>query len=193
MIKFRFTLENFLTPEECKAFIERSEAIGYEESKIRVRFGADVTEVMNKDVRDNERVIFDDIELAASLFERVKQYLPQELDETKEWELLGLNERFRFYRYKDGQQFKQHKDGAFVRNENEISKVTMILYLNEDFEGGEFEYIFNDETIKIKPIKNTTLIMNKEIHHRVLNVTNGERFSLIFFYKKLQKKQKTLI
>jgi Rps23 Pro-64 3,4-dihydroxylase Tpa1-like proline 4-hydroxylase len=83
-----------------------------------------------------------------------------------------------------------NQNDDFHTDESDISIVT---YLNEDFEGGEFEYIFNDETIKIRPIKNTTLIMNREIRHRVLNVTNGERFSLIFFYKKLQKKQKTLV
>ena len=186
MIKFRFTLENFLTPEECKAFIERSEAIGYEESKIRVRFGADVTEVMNKDVRDNERVIFDDIELAASLFERVKQYLPQELDETKEWELLGLNERFRFYRYKDGQQFKQHKDGAFVRNENEISKVTMILYLNEDFEGGATRFVLENEYEEPKLGK--LLLFRHPILHAGCPVFTGTKYVLRtdVMYKKKQ-------
>lgn len=71
--------------------------------------------------------------------------------------------------------------------------LSIITYLNEDFEGGEFEYIFKNKKIKIKPIINSSLIMDKTIKHRVLNVTNGERFSLVSFYKKPQKKQKTLI
>jgi hypothetical protein len=73
------------------------------------------------------------------------------------------------------------------------SNISIVTYINEDFEGGEFEYIFKNEKIKIKPIKNSSLIMNEKLEHRVLNVTNGERFSLVSFYKKLQKKQKTLI
>ena len=75
----------------------------------------------------------------------------------------------------------------------DIADISIVTYINEDFEGGEFEYIFENEKIKIKPIKNSSLIMNEKLEHRVLNVTNGERFSLISFYKKLQKKQKTLI
>ena len=91
MIKFKFTLEDFLTSEECKSLIERSENIGYEESLILVKHGNDSEQVMNKDVRDNYRVVFDDQKLADSLFERVKQYLPQELDETKYWSWFSIN------------------------------------------------------------------------------------------------------
>ena len=86
----------------------------------------------------------------------------------------------------------------------DLADLTIVTYLNKDFEGGEFEYIsnfeggefedtFNDERIRIKPIINFSLIMDRTIPHRVLSVTNGERFSLVSFYKKIQKKQKTLI
>jgi hypothetical protein len=70
---------------------------------------------------------------------------------------------------------------------------SIVTYLNEDFEGGEFQYIFDNEKIKIKPIINLSVIMDRTIPHRVLNVTNGERFSLISFYNKPYKKIKTLI
>jgi hypothetical protein len=83
-------------------------------------------------------------------------------------------------------------------NQNDIfhrdySDASIVTYLNEDFEGGEFQYIFDNEKIKIKPIINLSLIMDRTIDHRVLNVTKGERFSLISFYKKLQKNEKSLI
>jgi len=83
-------------------------------------------------------------------------------------------------------------------NQNDIfhtenSEISIVTYLNEDFQGGEFEYIFKNKKIKIKPIKNCSLIMDETIQHRVRNVINGERFSLISFYKKPQKKQKTLL
>ena len=172
MIRFKFTLENFLTPEECKSFIERSETIGYEESKIRTTFG----EVMNKDVRDNYRVVFDDPELAASIFERVKEYLPKELDETKEWELLNLNERFRFYRYEEGQQFKQHKDGSFVRNDNEVSKVTLLMYLNDNFEGGATRFCLENEYEQ--PKEGKLLLFRHGMLHAGCVVLSGVKYVL---------------
>ena len=172
MIRFKFVLDNFLTSEECKLLIERSEGIGYEESLIQTSGG----QIMNKDVRDNERVIFDDEELSKSLFERVKEYLPKELDETAEWELLGLNERFRFYRYTDGQQFKQHKDGSFARNENEISKVTMIMYLNEEFKSGATRFVLENEYIE--PKTGRLLLFRHGIIHAGLPVFDGVKYVL---------------
>lgn len=71
--------------------------------------------------------------------------------------------------------------------------LTIISFINEGFEGGEFEYIFNNEKIKIQPKINHSLMINKKIKHRVLNVVSGCRFSLISFYIRTEKNQKTLI
>ncbi len=65
---------------------------------------------------------------------------------------------------------------------NDHSDLTFISYFNNNFEGGEFEYIDNDNNhIFIKPEINMTLIMDKNPLHRVNKVTRGERFSLATF------------
>jgi len=71
--------------------------------------------------------------------------------------------------------------------------VSIITYLNEDFEGGEFQYTLNGNKLKIKPTINLSIMMDGTLEHRVLNVTNGERFSLVSFYTTIKKKEKTLI
>jgi hypothetical protein len=172
MIRFKFTLDNFFSPDECKSFIERSERIGYEESLIQTHGG----QVMNKDIRDNTRVVFDDKELAESLFERVKEYLPKELDETAEWELLNLNERFRFYKYTEGQQFKQHKDGSFARNDNEVSKVTLMVYLNENFREGTTRFVVENEYVE--PKTGRLLLFRHGIIHAGMPVFDGTKYVL---------------
>jgi len=174
MSRFRFELDGFLSPDECKNLIERSEKIGFEESLIQVR---GVGQVMNKDVRDNERAFFDDKELASSLFQKVNQYLPQEIESNGfNWEPFELNERFRFYKYQDGQQFKQHLDGSFVRNENEISKVTMLLYLNEDFVGGATRFVLENEMVYPKTGK--LLLFRHNILHSGMPCSNGIKYVL---------------
>jgi hypothetical protein len=60
---------------------------------------------------------------------------------------------------------------------------TVITYLNDDFTGGEFEYILNDKLFKIKPEVNLTIILNSKIKHRILPTTSGYRYSLVTFYK----------
>jgi hypothetical protein len=71
--------------------------------------------------------------------------------------------------------------------------LSIVTYINDTFEGGEFEYIENENIFKIKPIRNMSLFMDNKLKHRVLKVTKNERFSLISFYGKIQKKEKTLI
>lgn len=76
---------------------------------------------------------------------------------------------------------------------NDLSALTIVTFINDTFDGGEFEYIENENPFKIKPIRNMSLFMDDKLKHRVLKITKNERFSLISFYRKSQKKEKTLI
>ena len=68
-----FVIRNFASSAECDAFVARSEQAGYEEATITAAVGF----VMNKDVRDNARLILDDPQLAAHLWERAEPFLPR--------------------------------------------------------------------------------------------------------------------
>lgn len=85
-----------------------------------------------------------------------------------------------------------NKDDGFHYDKASLSVVT---YLNDNFESGEFEYINskNKKPIKIKPKVNKTLIMDETLPHRVLPIKNGIRFSLVTFYQFASKNTKTLI
>ena len=167
----RFTLiqDNFITKEEAEGFIAFAEKQGFNEALIRVKGGG---EVMNKDVRDNDRVIWDNESVARQMWMLVKDMLP----EIDGWEPIGLNERFRFYRYKDGQQFKPHVDGAYKKSDTEQSKVTLLIYLNEDFEGGETTLIIENEVIK--PKTGMLLLFAHKILHSGRPVLSGTKYVL---------------
>ena len=84
-----------------------------------------------------------------------------------------------------------NKNDAFHVDDSFLTAVT---YLNEDFTGGNFEYI--DEVgrrVRIKPKTNMTLIMDKTLSHRVTPVKTGTRFSLITFFQFTPKQSKTLL
>lgn len=85
-----------------------------------------------------------------------------------------------------------NKDDEFHYDNASLSVVT---YLNDNFQSGEFEYIdsTNKKVKKIKPKINKTLIMDETLFHRVLPIKNGIRFSLVTFYQFASKKEKTLI
>lgn len=70
----------------------------------------------------------------------------------------------------------------------------VVCFLNDDFKGGEFEYM--DYNIKmVKPVANTALLFSSDIPHRVNPVEEGIRYSLVAFLEENSyiKKQETLI
>lgn len=74
------------------------------------------------------------------------------------------------------------------------SLVSCVVYLNDDFEGGEFQYVDNDDkVVKIQPKKWKYVIMNNRVKHGVLPVESGVRYSLVFFFTKKHKNKKTII
>src|SRR5438105_771564 len=122
-----FTIRGFLTAAECAEQIARTEQIGYGDAPITTAGGP----VIDKEMRNNERVMFDDRDLANRLWERLQPFV--DAKRGSGWHALGLNERFRFYRYDPGQRFDWHFDGCFERSPSERSHLTFMIYLNEGF------------------------------------------------------------
>ena len=76
----------------------------------------------------------------------------------------------------------------------DISPCSLILYLNDEYIGGELEYINdNNNKLKIIPQKNLMVIMNNRLKHRVLPVTIGVRYSLVAFFSFIGKQTKSII
>ena len=60
---FVFAVNEFFTPTECEKYIQISEDIGYEDATVTSPSGA----VLRTDVRNNQRVMFCNEEIAACL------------------------------------------------------------------------------------------------------------------------------
>ena len=84
-----------------------------------------------------------------------------------------------------------NKDDKF---HTDISPCSLILYLNDDYIGGELEYISDDDNkLKIIPKKNLVVAMNNRLKHRVLPITNGVRYSLVAFFGLIKKQTRSII
>lgn len=161
------TIPEVLSAAECHDHIARSEQIGYEAAPIITFRGPKIDE----DVRNNDRILVDDHELAAFVWPRIRDHTPAILDGR---EAIGLNDRFRYYRYKPGQKFALHRDGSFRRKSGEESKLTCILYLNDDFSGGETAV--KDRVIE--PKRGLALIFRHEFLHEGRPVLEGIKYVL---------------
>lgn len=127
------------------------------------------TDKLEQDIqfRNGFRYMFDDHELSKELFNKIKDFVPQEWD-TKQCcrpfintdlcksqsgmtlKLDYMNPRFRCLKYEKDQYFYPHIDGYYVQ-EN-FSKIeycsrgilTLQIYLNKDYEGGSTKFISKD-------------------------------------------------
>jgi prolyl 4-hydroxylase len=162
-----FTIDDFWTKQECEEFIKKSEGIGYEPATVNTEKGA----VRVESIRNNNRVIYNDIDLANNLWLRFEQFAPTKIGNSK---AIGFNELFRFYKYESGQQFKRHKDQSFIRDEFEASYYTFMIYLNDHYEGGETT--FNNLTIQ--PKQGTALVFLHDLEHEGSPVKQGVKYVL---------------
>jgi hypothetical protein len=168
-----FVVEGFMEPAECGALIGVSEERGYEAATLPM--GA--AEVLLKAFRDNDRLILDDAVLARRLFERANGFLPRLSGGRR---ALGLNERFRFYRYDVGQTFAPHQDFPFERSGAEASALTLMVYLNDDCVGGSTDFYHNDHTLRlsVRPARGMALLFRHELLHAGTRVERGRKYVL---------------
>ena len=173
-----FTVSQFMSQAECQKWIQFSEETGYEAAKITLG----KQQVLNQSVRNNERLIYDSTDLAEELWGRVKDFVPPE---TVYGRAIGLNERFRFYKYFPGQQFRLHQDGSYLRNIHEWSSFTFMIYLNQDMKGGATRFM----NCSITPETGKALIFKHELLHEGCPVLEGVKYVLRtdVMYKRKEK------
>lgn len=158
--------------EECEALLTVAEAAGFhtllEPGPIQGPRG-----FVAPGGRHHQRAAVEDPELAAALCERLGY-------------LWGgppgrLNERLRFYAYAPGQSFPPHTDGYHLEPEKpgepmERSQLTLMLYLNDDFEGGETS--FPNEDVVLTPTRGAALVFPHSRWHAGLVVSRGRKVVL---------------
>jgi hypothetical protein len=164
-----FTVDDVLSANECAGLIDRIESLKPSAAPIMTASGP----AMRSDIRNNTRVMFDDPALAQLLYERVASHVPQQLCEMTP---VGANERFRCYRYDVDQRFAPHYDGAFVRDDDDRSLLTFMVYLNEGFRGGETH--FHDFDVRVSPKTGMALLFQHHQIHEGRYVNAGVKYAL---------------
>jgi prolyl 4-hydroxylase len=162
-----FVIDDFFSEHECEEYILWSEQNGYEEAKVQI----DGKQTMMKNVRNNSRITYIDQKLAERLWEKIQPSVVARLGSNV---AIGLNELFRFYKYESGQRFKRHIDGSYIRNEREMSLFTLMIYLNDDFEGGETTF----EMHTIAPKKGQALVFEHSLRHAGEPILAGVKYVL---------------
>ena len=142
-----YHLLNVLSPEECRRLIDLSERLGYLK---------DAAVSLPREIRHNDNVVWiTDEETDGIIWRRVAHLLAHDLELFDGKKPLGLNARFRFYRYGFDDFFKFHSDGSWpgsrvvdgelINNAypDRFSRMTFLILLNDDFDGGATRFLVN--------------------------------------------------
>ena len=142
-----FQVHNVLSPSECQRLIAITEALGYL---------PDAAVSLPRKIRHNDNVTWVVDELTVERIWQRCGFAFQNLQiPGVDKPAVGLNQRFRFYKYAPGDFFAPHTDGAWfgsaVVNDQLIgdafgdrySQFSFVLFLSDGFTGGRTEFYLN--------------------------------------------------
>ena len=142
-----FQLLNVLSADECQRLISVSETMG---------FLPDAAVSLPRNVRHNDSLTWVvDNTTERLIWDRIAGVMTDDLGIFEGKAALGLNNRFRFYRYNEGDYFKPHSDGSWPGSQvidgelvrdafgDRYSQLTFLILLTEDFEGGATRFLVN--------------------------------------------------
>lgn len=161
-----WTVPEVYSAVECREFIEFIERTDRSS-------GLDLASD-NPSYRDQDRVMHDDPAAAAALFDRLRPHLPAQLGPFR---LLGLNERLRFYRYRAGQRFAPHMDHWYRPSPTRITLHTVLIYFNDDFDGGETRFCDPLEEVVV-PRVGLAAIFQHKLRHEGCVVRRGTKYAM---------------
>lgn len=161
-----WSLPQFLTPNACQNLILFSEQKGFKEADVGFPSGAR----MMKNMRNNDRAVFNDPVLVNKLWDSLKPHIPDLNIGAKP---VKLYEKIRVYRYGPGQRFKRHIDGR-ISHEGLESRLTFMIYLNDNFSGGATRF----DNVTIQPETGKALLFVHEQQHEGCAVIGCEKYVL---------------
>ncbi|KAJ5585158.1 uncharacterized protein N7459_004958 [Penicillium hispanicum] len=153
---------NVLTPDECKAIIVAGESVNFLPDA-PLREDGDVSILAHNFYWIIDTTFHD------MLWARISAYVPPSINGRL---VRGINRRFRVYRYVPGAEYRCHIDGAWPpsgilpddtyvydsspEDKKQSSMYTFLLYLNDEFEGGETTFFMpaaREGTLNAYPVR----------------------------------------
>lgn len=160
----------FLSDDECTQIINVCEKFGF--SKAGISLGNNY-HIIDHTQRKNSRIVIDDKIFAEKLWDKIKKCVTEKNIYPEHYPI-GINTRFRIYKYEETDYFNRHLDQSYYDNLNCFSLMSFIIYLNDDMEGGET--CFDD--LSIKPKTGNSIIFDHYLWHNSTIIKNGIKYAL---------------
>jgi predicted 2-oxoglutarate/Fe(II)-dependent dioxygenase YbiX len=163
------TIDGVMSIEECRTLIARAETGPWLHATVNGFEGREV----RANVRNNMLAMIEDAALPSLILDRVRARLPRTI---KGLRLTRIKDRFRVYRYREGEHFGLHNDQSYAGDEGELSQLTFMLYLNDEFVGGETDFPEIERTIL--PQAGRVLWFQHMLLHEGRRVERGVKYVL---------------
>eukprot|EP01006_Ploeotia_vitrea_P050358 TRINITY_DN67450_c7_g2_i1.p1 TRINITY_DN67450_c7_g2~~TRINITY_DN67450_c7_g2_i1.p1 ORF type:complete len:271 (-),score=24.88 TRINITY_DN67450_c7_g2_i1:92-904(-) len=163
-------LLNVLQPENCEHAITFAEQLGFDNAT-HPNYQDKWIDKKEKNYRKNDRCVYEATEREVEwLYDALKDHCAQNISEPGwgSWDIWGINEMWRIYKYQPGQWFPVHKDNTTVKTKALMSWVTVLVYLSEGFEGGGTafcESVYEKPHTVIQPIQGSVVMFNHTGKH----------------------------
>lgn len=179
-----FEIRDVLTPEQCDELIALGKAKGMDDSAV-LSYGTDSTTELDKTHRKSKHAWLKDEE--SPIIQELAEYTGM-LSQLP----IENQEMIQIASYEAGGMFKPHYDACIYEDKSYCDKInkgagqrklTLLIYLNDDFEGGETE--FTNLNLKIKPEKGKAIlfastdenqVIHKESMHQGNEILSGEKW-----------------
>jgi prolyl 4-hydroxylase len=165
------------TAEECDAVLATVKDAEWLPATINAAAGR----VVDERVRNNDLALIRDPGLADRLLVQIRSHVPATMN--AEWDgrrlnvsLAALFSPLRVYRYHPGQHFGLHQDQSYRRDDGARSLLTLMVYLDDDFDGGETD--FPEQGERIAPARGDGLWFQHMLLHAGRPVTRGVKHVL---------------
>ena len=148
-----FILHDVLSHSECQQFIDVTTELGYH---------LDAPVSLPHSVRHNTNINWIvEPSIEREMWSRCEPHIPELVSNQP---AVGLNARFRFYRYETGDFFKPHTDGAWPGSQvvngelqhdafgDRLSQLTCLLFLTDAYRGGRTAFFTGPGMSKIMSV-----------------------------------------
>ncbi|KAF9548285.1 hypothetical protein CPC08DRAFT_823525 [Agrocybe pediades] len=162
-----FIINDALEVAECQSLVKAAEAVGLIPDEPVAGSAAQLSSVLAHNL-----IWLADTTFITTLYERIVHLLPQTVHGGA---VKGINSRFRLYRYRPGALYRPHIDGAWPSSALDsttnppsyvydsdptvYSRLTFLIYLNDDFEGGCTTFFLPSSTqgiLEARPVRPRT-------------------------------------
>lgn len=112
-------------------------------------------------------------DLQEAIFPELKNYVADYINDDL------VMDSFALVKYTEGQFFKEHSDGG----EGVNRKLSIVIYLNDDYEGGEI--YFRNQNLTMKPRAKSMVMFpsTDDFLHEAKPVISGTKYAIVSFWK----------